>query len=128
MLLSGLLLFTAFGFQAVDAKTDKEIQQIEKTRTSILRRGLGRDARVEVKLRDNTKLKGYITQAGEDSFTVVDSKTGASSTIAYANVAQVKGQGNGLSTRTKIIIGAAVAAGAAIVLYTVRGAFCDGMC
>jgi hypothetical protein len=90
--------------------------------------GTGRNARVEVKLKDNSKLKGYISEAGADSFTVVDLETGSPSTMAYADIAQVKEKGNGLSGRTKLIIGAAVAAGTGIVLYIVRGAFCDGQC
>ncbi len=126
IMLSGILLSTAFGFQSVRAQTGKDAQLAEKARAGVQKLGVGRDARVEVRLRDNTKLKGSISAVGEDSFTVTDSKTGASQTVAYADVTRVKRPGGGLSTRTKVIIGAAVAAGVAIVLYTVRGAFCDG--
>ncbi len=126
--LSGLLLAAGFGFQPIQAKTIEDARLAEKARTSVLKVGMGPKARVEVKLRDNTKLKGYVSEAGADSFTVTDSKTGASQAVAYANVAQIKKPGNGLSGRTKAIIAGAAIGGAAIVLYTVRGAFCDGMC
>ncbi len=126
ILLSGILVSTAFGFQAAYAQTGKEVQTAEKTRVGILKLGIGKDARVEVRLQDNSKLKGYVSAVGEDSFTIADHKTGASSTVAYSDVTKVKG--NNDSTRTKVIIGAAVAIGIGIVLYTIRGAFCDGQC
>ena len=125
-LLSGILVLTGFGFQSAYAQTGKEIQTAEKTRVGILKLGIGKDARVEVRLRDNSKLKGYVSAVGEDSFTIADRKTGASSTVAYSDVKQVKG--NNDSSRTKVIIGAAVAIGIGIVLYSIRGAFCDGQC
>ena len=126
ILLATILAPMAIASPRVDAQTVKDARLVEKARAKVAKLGVGQDARVEVKLRDNTKLNGYVSAAGEDSFTVTNSKTGTSSTVAYTDVAQVKEKGGGLSTRTKVIIGAAVAAGVAIVLYTVRGAFCDG--
>ncbi len=114
---------------SADAKDGEEkevVQLAEKARTSVARLGVGKDARVEVKLRDKTKLKGYVTQAGEDSFTVTDAKTGASRTVAYTDVSQVSRQGNGLSTRTKALIGAAVATGVVVTWLIVKPALCDG--
>jgi hypothetical protein len=75
-------------------------------------------------LRDQTQLSGYIRETGADSFVVIEAKTGTATNIAYADVTQVQGQN--LSTRTKIIIGVSIAAAVVIVLYLVRGAFCDG--
>ncbi len=88
--------------------------------------GVGQDTRVELKLRDKTKLSGYVSQSSNDNFTVTDIKTGSSTVVNYPDVTKV--QGHNLSTRTKIIIGVAIAAAVAIVLYSVRGAFCDGQC
>ena len=68
--------------------------------------GTGPEARVEVKLRDKTKLKGYVSEAGENSFVVVDEKTGATSTVTYPQVKQVKG--NNLSTAAEIALGVGV--------------------
>ncbi|HXT62958.1 MAG TPA: hypothetical protein VN696_07980 [Pyrinomonadaceae bacterium] len=65
--------------------------------------GTGTAARVEVKLRDKTKLRGYVEQVADDHFVVVDEKTGATTTVAYPQVKQV--QGNNLSTGAKIAIG-----------------------
>lgn len=125
IIISGILISTALGFQLVHAQTAKAAQFTEKARADVLRRGTGTDARVEVKLRDNSKVKGYISEAGQDSFTVTDSKTGTSKTLNYADVSQVKKQGGGLSTRTWIILGA-VAAAVVVVGIAVKPAVCDG--
>ncbi len=74
----------------------------EKVKAGIVRLGTGAQARVEVKLLDKSKLRGYIREAGDDDFVVVDAETGAARTVAYPQVAQVKG--NNLSTGAKIAI------------------------
>ena len=119
------LFLTATIFQSTHAQTGVESQRAEKARASVARRGTGKDARVEVTLLNNTKLKGYINDAGNDSFTLVDRKTGASQTVAYADVSQLKKAGGGLSTKTLIILGA-VAAGVIITAIIVKPAVCDG--
>jgi hypothetical protein len=88
----------------------------EKVKTSVAKRGTGPKAKVNVKLKDNTKLKGYITQAGSDSFTVADSNTGQTRTLAYADVAEVRKPG-GLSLAAKIGIGVGVAVGVLALVY-----------
>jgi len=96
-----------------------------KARLKVERIGIGSDARVEVKLQDGTKLKGVISTRDQDSFTVTDRKTGASSVVRYAEVAEVKKPGGGLSTKSWIIIGSAIA-GAIVVGIIVKPMFCDG--
>jgi hypothetical protein len=85
---------------------------------------VGQTSIVTIKLRDKTKLTGYVSEIRDTSFDVTDLKSAGTTTVGYPDVVQVKG--NNLSTRTKIIITAAVIAGIAITLYIVRGAFCDG--
>jgi hypothetical protein len=126
IMLAGLLLATNFGTQPVQADTVDDAQLAAKARNSILKIGTGEKARVEVKLRDETKLKGYVSQTGADSFTLTDAKTGASQVVAYSEVARVKKWGGGLSTMTKVLIGGAVAAGAIIGWHVVKPALCDG--
>jgi len=121
----GTLLVTALGLSAVRAQTVKDLQATEKARASVLKLGVGRTSRVEVKLRDQSKVKGFVSDAGQDRFTVTDLQTGASQTIAYADVTEVKKPGSGLSSRALIIIGAA-AAGAVIVGLALKPAVCDG--
>lgn len=125
-MLIGALIFTLYGFQSVRAKDGEDAQLAGKARVSIAKLGTGKDARVEVRLRDNTKVKGYVSRAEEDSFTVTDSRTGVSRTVAYNDVTKVSKQGNGFSTMTKVLIGAAVVVGAVVVWQVVKPALCDG--
>jgi hypothetical protein len=120
------VLFAAtIGFHPVWAQTVKELQATEKARAGVLKLGVGQTARVEIKLRDQTKVKGYVSEAAQDTFTVIDQKTGTSQTLSYADVAEVKKPGGGPSSRTWIILGG-VAAAAVVVGIIVKPAFCDG--
>jgi len=125
IMLSGILLVTAFGFQHVLAQTANDTQTTEKIRANVQKIGVGPNARVEVKLRDNTQLKGYISAAEQDSFTVTDSKTGSTRTVSYADASGVKKLGGGLSAKSWIILGAAVV-GAVVTWIIVKPALCDG--
>lgn len=90
------------------SKEEKQARFAEKVKASVLKFGTGESARVKIKLRDNTKLAGYISASDGERFTVIDAKTGASTTIAYPQVKSVKG--HNLSTGAKIAIGAGIAA------------------
>jgi len=96
------------GVSAVYASSreEKETRFTEQVKEGIHKLGTGAEARIEVKLRDKTKLKGYVGEAGEDSFVIVDENTRATSTVSYSQVKQVKG--NNISTAAKIAIGVGV--------------------
>jgi hypothetical protein len=125
-ILSAVVIFTAFGLQAVSARGAGDAQTVEQVRAQVARLGVGEKARVEVKLRDNTQLKGYVSTAGADSFTVADAKTGAQKTVTYADVAQVKKPAGGLSPLTWGIIGGAAAAALIVGVTVVKPVLCDG--
>ena len=99
------------------SREEKATRFAENVKKGISKLGTGVDARIEVKLRDKTKLKGYVSEAGEDSFVIVDEKTGATSTVTYAQVKQVKG--NNLSTGVTIAI--AVGVLAAVIILALIG-------
>jgi len=124
IMLSGILLVTALGFQHVLAQTN-DTQATEKIRTKVEKIGIGPNARVEVKLRDNTPVKGYISTADQDSFTVIDNKTGSTRTVSYADTSSVKKASSGWSSKNWIILGAAVV-GAAVTWAIVKPMVCDG--
>ncbi len=65
-------------------------------------------------MRDKTKLEGYVSAVGDDSFVVTDIKTGVATTVAYPQVKKVKG--NNLSTGAKIAIGVGIAAVVLVVI------------
>ena len=125
IMLSGLLLLSASGFQSAGAQSLVDQQATEKIRTKVLKMGVGMNARVQVKLIDNTQFSGYISAADQDSFTVVERGTGSSKTVSYADTQSVKKAGSGVSAKTLLILGA-VAAGAAVTLMVVKPALCDG--
>jgi hypothetical protein len=121
VLLIGLMLLLT-NLQSINAQTSSDSNDltIEKIKANVTRRGTGEKARVNVKMRNGTKMKGFISQAGEDSFTLTDSKTKQTSTLAYSDVVQVKKQG--LSTGAKILIavGVGVAVTAVVLAVAVK--------
>ena len=104
------LLVNVAGMASAHAATkeEKEARFAEKVKTNVLKIGTGEAARVKIKLRDKTKIAGYISAADDEGFTVKDSKTGTTTTIAYTQVKSV--QGHNLSTGAKIAIGIGIAA------------------
>ena len=84
-------------------KLSKEAKHTAKVKAGIAKIGAGKDARIKVKLRDGTKLKGYVSEISDDSFTITDPESGTSTAVLYSNTKQVGG--NNLSSRTIIAIG-----------------------
>lgn len=119
MTLAGLLIQTICVQPAPAAsKEEKQAQRIEKVRAGILKLGVGTDARVAIKLRDDVKLAGYISEAKYDTFVVTDLKTHSATTVAYGDVTQIKG--HNLGTGAKIAIGIGIGVGLTIlVLYLI---------
>ena len=115
IMIAGMLM-QLFCVQPASAisKTEKQAQRIEKVKAGILKLGVGTDARVAITLRDRAKLAGFVTEANEESFIVTDPKTGAATTVAYADVTQVKG--NNLGTGAKIAIGIGIGVGATLLV------------
>ncbi|HEX8282383.1 MAG TPA: hypothetical protein VF588_03470 [Pyrinomonadaceae bacterium] len=111
VILSALLLQAAAVPAFAGTKAEKEARRAEKVRTQLAKIGTGKDALVRVELRDKTKLEGYVSEAGAESF-VITNKAGVATVVPYPQVR--KAQGNNLSTGAKIAIGAGVAA--AVVL------------
>ena len=110
--LVALLIHLVVGSQPASASTDtqKQARLAEKVKLGILKLGIGKEARVGVKLRDKTKLVGFISEVKEDRFAITDLSTGATTMVSYVDVTQVKG--HNLSTGAKIaIISLAIAAG-----------------
>ena len=97
-----------------DSKEEKQARFAEKVKVNVLKLGTGEAARVKVKLRDKTKLEGYVSAIGEEDFTITDQKTGVATAVAYPQVKSVKG--NNLSTGAKIAIGAGIAAAVILLI------------
>ena len=69
LVLSGLLI-NALAVSSYARSQDEQARNIEKVKENVRKLGVGEEARVEVKLHDGRKLKGYIQEAGEDNFTL----------------------------------------------------------
>ena len=100
---------------SAQTNTNNTSSSIAAIKADVAKRGTGKNKRVEVKMLDGTKRKGYISQAGEDSFTLTDSNTNQAVSIAYADVAQVKKPGPKGDKIALWIIGGAAAVGAVVL-------------
>jgi hypothetical protein len=114
------LLINVVGVSPVraGAQVVEQTRDVQKVKENIRKLGVGDAARVELKLWDGRKLKGYIREAGEDNLTIVDAKTGAVTTVTYAEVRQVKGS----NRLTAAKVGLTLAKGVAIVGAVALGA------
>jgi hypothetical protein len=125
-MLSVILCGLALGYQPARARAQEATRSAEKARAAVQKLGVNPQRRVEVRLLDGTRLKGPISAAGADTFTVTDAKTGAERTLAYADVARVKKPGGGLSTTTWVIIGAAAVTAVIVGVKVIYPVLCDG--
>lgn len=107
------LLINVFGMKPVRAGAQivEQTRNVEKVKENIRKLGTGEAARVELKLWDGRKVRGYLREAGEDNFIVADAKTGAPASVTYAQVRQVKGS----NRLTAAKVGLTLAKGTAIV-------------
>ncbi|HEX8846070.1 MAG TPA: hypothetical protein VF791_15575 [Pyrinomonadaceae bacterium] len=73
---------------------EKEKPSAEEIKKKVESFGVGITARVKIKLQNGAKIKGFIDRAGDDHFYLVrtDEQMGTAVVIAYADVAQIKGQ------------------------------------
>jgi len=118
-ILAVLLLNVGMGTVYAKTNAEKETRYAEKVKQAITKLGTGETAVVKIKLRDKMKLEGFISAIGDDSFVVTDGKTGVTTTVAYPQVKQVKG--NNLSTGAKIAIGLGIAIAVVIIIAAASG-------
>ncbi len=82
-------------------------------KTDIARRLRSEKTNVTVRLRNGSELKGRITQAAENMFTLREKSTGTHRDLSYADVTKVKGRG--LSKGAKFGILTGIVTGAVII-------------
>lgn len=116
-----LLLSCGSSFVSAQARTDDNASSVAKIKQKVVERGTGKSNPVEVKMSDGTSRRGYISQAGENSFTLTDSETGQAVSIGYNEVARVKYRASKAEKITaRIIAGAAAAAAVVLVIAFVQ--------
>jgi hypothetical protein len=89
VLLLSLLPFPLFAQTKADQKAAQEAARIAQIKTTIQGYGTGEDALIEVKLKNGTKRKGYISEAKDDLFVIADTAAASSYDLRYAEVAAV---------------------------------------
>jgi hypothetical protein len=119
------VIITALSFGLPVTANAQSTAAIEKIRTKVQTLSASRDSQVQIKFRDQTKVKGYIDSVEPLSFTLRDPKDGTSQSIAYSEVDSISKAGGGVSTKTWLILGG-VAAGAVTTWLIVKPAVCDG--
>jgi len=125
-ILSAILLLVPLGFRSAKAQTAKD-GGADQVRTKVQRIGVGPSSRVEVKLQDGKKVKGYVSKVETDSFDVTDLNSASSQTLTFVQVTEIKKlNGAGPSKRTWIIIGAAAVAAIIIGVVVAKPVLCDG--
>ncbi len=120
-----VLVFNFAGGGSVFAQTqsDKDAKKIQKIKSKVAKYGTGEKAKVKVSLRNQTKIKGYISAIEDDSFTVTDKKTGTTTKVDYAQVKDVSR--NNLSTNAKIAIALGIAVPVTIILTLFGIYYCN---
>lgn len=101
--LSVLLILTigAFGGMNLFAQTKQE-KKAAKIEEKLKKLGTGEKATVKVKLYNSTTYQGYLSEANDDEFVVID-KGGNANRLRYSDVDTIGGKN--LSTGAKIGIG-----------------------
>jgi hypothetical protein len=119
LLVAGLVLL-GVGIQTAVAapQGNQQAASAEQIKSQVARLGVGAKAKVTVRLLNGTKLKGYISQAGDDDFVLRDRKTDAPTTIRYADVAKLDSN-KGHSMARNVAIGVAIGVGAVIATLAI---------
>lgn len=116
-----LLLQSFAGLPAVVAakkQAENGAQLSEQVKVKVARLGVGESARITVRFKDGTKLKGYIAQAKDSEFIVRDRKTDAPSTVLYRDVARIESN-RGHSTARNVALGTAIGVGTVLTILFV---------
>jgi|SRR6185369_11375703 hypothetical protein len=112
-LLASLLFLTASALP-VAAKQGDTQATVEQIKAKVAKLGVGEKAKATVFLKNGTKSKGYIAQAGDDDFVLRDRKTDSPTTFRYVDVAKVESN-RGHSTARNLGIGIGIGAGALLL-------------
>lgn len=90
-----------------------------KAKAEVTKRVMREKTRVKIRLRGGGEVKGRISQAGEDSFTVTNEKTGRQTEVAYGEVEKVKGRGWSKGAKIGIFAAVGAVAVAAVLAITI---------
>ncbi len=123
-IISILLLAVTFNTAVIQgsfaqSSSDRDVQEhAEKIEKAIRKLRSGTDSKVTVNLWNKSKVKGYVSDIDDDSFTVVE-KNGNSSTIKFTEAKKVKGKNLPAGVWIAIGAGAGMLVFAVAILYAI---------
>lgn len=115
LLVAVVLLLATIPQSTVAKQKDNQAPTVEAVQSKVARLGTGAKAKATIKLKNGTKVKGYVAQVSDEDFVMRDRKTDAPTTIRYADVLKVE-DNKGHSTARNIAIGVAVGVGAVLAV------------
>ena len=124
LLIAVVLLSGTVSQPAQASQGNRQVPTVEAVKSKIARQGIGAKAKVTIRLKNGTKVKGYVAQAEDNDFVIRDRKTDAPTTIRYEDVLKVE-ENRGHSTARNIAIGVAVGVGAVLAIIGITIAHLD---
>jgi len=118
------VLFVASISIPVAAQQSNSEGTLDRVKAKVAKLGVGEKSKATVILKDGTKKKGYIGQAGADDFVLRDRKTDSPTTIRYSDVSKVESN-KGHSTARNLAIGIGIGAGALLAIIFITIAHLD---
>jgi len=123
-LLATVLFVASVSTPVTAQQSNSQGTTLDKVKAKVAKIGVGEKAKATVILKDGTKKKGYIGQAGSDDFVLRDRKTDLPTTISYSDVAKVESN-RGHSTARNLAIGIGIGAGAFLAILLIAIAHLD---
>lgn len=123
-LLASVLLIASVSIPVTAQQSNSAGTTIDNVKAKVAKLGIGEKAKATVILKDGTKRKGYIGQAGTDDFVLRDRKTDSPTTINYGDVAKVESN-KGHSTARNVAIGVGIGVGAVLAVIFITIAHLD---
>jgi hypothetical protein len=123
-LMASVLFVVSLSLPIAAKQGNTEGITVDKVKAKVAKLGVGEKAKATVILKDGTKRKGYIGQAGSDDFVLRDRKTDSPTTIRYSDVAKIESD-RGHSTARNIAIGVGIGVGAFLAIIAITLAHLD---
>jgi len=123
-LLASVIFVASISVPVVAQQSNSQGTALEMVKAKVAKLGVGAKAKATVILKDGTKKKGYIAQAGGDDFVLRDRKTDSPTTISYSDVSKVESN-KGHSTARNLGIGIGIGAGAFLAILLIAIAHLD---
>jgi hypothetical protein len=112
--LAALLVFGTTVSTAVSAPKGQRLTT-DEVKIKVAKLGTGAKAKATVWLADGTKVKGYVSQAGDEDFIMRDRKSHTPTTVRYTDVVKFE-RNNGHSTAKWVGIGVAAGVGGFLII------------